>query len=189
MRVVRHLVWLFFFAAAAYLSVVNAQATTVLQVEKGVLIGASGVNVNGKSYDVFFLDDLCANLFSGCNSSSNFTFQDSQSATNASAALINEVFVNSNLGRFDTQDMTRGCSTFPFTDCQIITPYAVHSDVLSYAVAQNAPNCFGLCDLTYIHYDEIGLVDSSVLSRYTASTFALWTPVVATASNDVPEPN
>jgi len=64
---------------------VNA-ATVVMS--GGQLIGATGVEVNGASYDVAFLDGSCNSLYNGCT---GLSFTTSSGALDASQALIDQV--------------------------------------------------------------------------------------------------
>jgi len=64
---------------------VNA-ATVVMS--GGQLIGATGVEVNGASYDVAFLDGSCNSLYNGCT---GLPFTTSSGALDASQALIDQV--------------------------------------------------------------------------------------------------
>ena len=64
---------------------VNA-ATAVMS--GGQLIGATGIEVNGASYDVAFLDGSCNSLYNGCT---GLPFTTSSGALDASQALIDQV--------------------------------------------------------------------------------------------------
>jgi hypothetical protein len=79
----------------------GAQAAT-LNVVDGQLMGASGVNVDGNLYDVQFLDGTCIGLYNGCDEISDFTFQTEASALLASQALLDQVFLDSPEGMFDS---------------------------------------------------------------------------------------
>jgi hypothetical protein len=66
-----------FFTAALALGITlgaPAHAATQIVNSSGQLAGATGVLVNGTSYDVEFVDGACTNLFGGCDSSSDFAF-------------------------------------------------------------------------------------------------------------------
>jgi hypothetical protein len=90
----------------------------------GILTGASGVMVNGVSYNVTFEDGSCPSLFSGCTDTSNLNFQTEPDAINAINALASQVLVDTPFGKFGTQPgLIRGC-TDP-TLCQILIPFSV----------------------------------------------------------------
>ena len=78
---------------ALILSVSGASAAT-LNVVGGQLLGATGVVVDGSSYNVVFLDGTCINLYDGCDDVADFTFQTGAAALLASQALLDQVFVN-----------------------------------------------------------------------------------------------
>lgn len=57
------------FALAVVVAAANpraAAAASLLIDSNGILIGATGVQVGGNSYDVSFVDGSCVTLFSGC---------------------------------------------------------------------------------------------------------------------------
>jgi PEP-CTERM motif len=89
----------------------------------GRLLGATGVNVSGTLYNVDFLDGHCATLFSGCDSESDFIFTTVTSAAAASQALLDQVFLDTAQGNFDTDPtLTNGIGAFNFS-ARIHTPY------------------------------------------------------------------
>lgn len=100
-----------------------AQAMPILQVDNGILTGATGVDVGGTLYDVTFLDGTCIALFNGCDQSTDFVFQPSSIlADQASEALFTQVFLDGPQGNFDTSPfLTRGC-TDP-NQCAVFTPF------------------------------------------------------------------
>lgn len=105
------------------LLVSSSASAATLNVSGGQLLGASGVIVDGSSYDVEFLDGTCVALYSGCDSVSDFTFQTSAAAILASQALVDQVFLDGGAGLFNSEpDLTTGC-TFPLV-CVAVTPYA-----------------------------------------------------------------
>jgi hypothetical protein len=118
-------------AVLSLLTASTASAAT-LNVSGGQLLGASGVIVDGSSYDVAFLDGTCIALYSGCDEVSDFTFQSEAAAVLASQALLDQVFLDgANL--FDTDpELTEGCTAT--TLCEATTPYTPSVFV---AVARN----------------------------------------------------
>ena len=114
----------FVLAAVLVLVAGGAQAAT-LNVVGGFLYGASGVIVDGSSYNVEFLDGTCISLYDGCDSVSDFTFQSEASAVLASQALLDQVFLDGPLGMFDTETpLTSTCSLYGFFECITWTPFA-----------------------------------------------------------------
>ncbi len=100
----------------------GASAAT-LNVSGGQLLGASGVIVDGRSYNVQFLDGTCIALYHGCDDVSDFTFQTAVAAREASQALLDQVFLDGSFA-FDSQpELTRGCELNFFKLCFILTPH------------------------------------------------------------------
>jgi hypothetical protein len=160
----------------------TAHAAVVLQVDsKGILTGATGVVVNGSTYNVQFRDGVCEDLFSGCdNASTDFVFG-SASAGAAAQALLDQVFVNGPLGQFDsTPSLTAGCSGA--SECLVMTPYGVIfssevPDEVQAAVTQN-----GAQDAS----DSIA--DGGVLRGLDTTAADIYTWAVWSPSQSVPEP-
>ena len=115
---------IFILSAVLFFVAGTAQAAT-LDVVGGTLMGASGVNVGGTLYDVSFDDGSCIALFNGCDAVEDFTFHTSSDAQAAAQALIDQVFIDTILGNFDTDSsLTHGCSTAGSTTaCYAAVPY------------------------------------------------------------------
>ena len=173
------------FLSAVLFFVAGAAQAATLNVVAGQLMGASGVDVGGTFYDVQFLDGTCIDLFNGCDDDSDFTFNSLASATLASQALLDQVFV----ATFDSQpDFTRGCGpSIPL--CRSITPYGADLEfgdfgTVSMSTAVNDP-LVGFFDLSA---DGV-LLDSSYRSYDTFQldpnyVWAVWAPLTP-----VPEPS
>jgi len=74
----------------------------VLQVDaNGILTGATGINVNGKLYDVSFQDGSCNSLFNNCDPR-YFAFDNLDDANSAALALFDQVLIDSPQGMFDS---------------------------------------------------------------------------------------
>ena len=83
---------------------------------QGMLVGATGVLVNGKRYDVTFQSATCNAQFDGC---SRFDFGTMEEALAAAHALLEQVFV----GKYDLEPMlTRGCTEASV--CIFAIPYS-----------------------------------------------------------------
>jgi hypothetical protein len=105
----------------------TASYGATLHTSNGSLLGASGVNVNGALYDVSFQDGVCADLYDGCDQNSDFPFANPLDADDvtmglaANIALLEQVFIDSPLGAFDSvPSLTNGC--FAVGGCQVSTP-------------------------------------------------------------------
>jgi len=123
-------------------------STVVLDIQGGVLMGAENVNVNGSLYDVSFQDGTCFNLFDGCNDSSDFPFPvadatletiQSSNAYLAAQALLDQVFLNTSLGLFDTDPtLTNGCTYW--RGCFVYTPIFATTNGVDYFHSVSADN-------------------------------------------------
>ncbi len=112
-------------------------AAVVLHVDgNGQLHGASGVKVgtlNGTYSVKFNSSSLCSAVFSPCDQS-GFTFLNAIDAAAAAQALLDEVFVDSPAGEFDTRpELTKGC----LDECYFYTPYVTLGDTVYAMMAFN----------------------------------------------------
>ena len=145
-------------------------------------MGASDVLVGGNLYDVQFLDGTCADLYSGCDAVSDFTFQTQASATLASQALLDQVFLDAT-GLFDSQpELTRGCGAL--IECGASTPFLVPGGSSSWVngmvrARNRVPHYPGNPGLTYT--DEIVFPKSHWDGYNTGAdnryVYAVWSPV------------
>jgi len=73
----------------------NVSATLItLIIDDGQLHRATNIDVNGKLYDVEFIDGSCLSLFGGCNEPSDFQFTTEALVHDASEALLDQVFTS-----------------------------------------------------------------------------------------------
>ncbi len=92
-----------------------------------VLSGANDVVVTGYgTFDIEFLEGTCVDIFSGCDSPSDFDFNTQAGAQAAAAAILESVFVDIADGapaNFDTTDIDQiiGCVT---DSCNFAIPYS-----------------------------------------------------------------
>jgi hypothetical protein len=162
-------------ASALLLSAPGSAATLIIQ--DGLLMGATGVSVDGVDYDVSFANGLCTSLFAGCSDRSAFTFATRARASLAAMALLEEVLVDSEHGNFDSHpELTAGCSSA--VECLALIPYASSGGFVSYVSPINTPALF-----------PPQLRTSAILRTMDTSaaptmTFALFSP----SSSPVPEP-
>ena len=149
-------------------------AAPILQVTGGLLVGASGVSVNGNLYDVSFTDGSCATVYDGCDASSDLPFRTLAEAQAASQALLDQVFVDGPSGLFDTVPaLTFGCVQAT-TECLVWTPYTTN---VFYGIALNTNS-----------NDVVGSGSgprSLAFSGFPEFVLAAWTPAATAA---VPEP-
>ena len=125
----RHLMTLAVIAAPGL-----ASAAT-LQVDNGLLAGATGVDVGGTLYDVRFVDGTCEALFADCDAPGDFPFPSDEEARGAFQgepprdaeirvaleALSTQVFLDTAAGQFDSDPgLTVGCAP---GSCNIAVPY------------------------------------------------------------------
>ena len=164
-------------SALLTLSPPTAFALPTLQVENGILMGATGVDVGGTLYDVRFGDGTCVALFSGCNDLTDVPFQGPLGAIAAANTLLNQVF---NAGPYDENPaLTNGCSgLLDNAGCSVMTPAVsdVSSVVSPTAVNMGADNS----DFVTGYGQALG-TDSTNLHW---ATWAQWTP-----AQTVPEPS
>ncbi len=111
--------------------IVSTAATLI--VAGGEIIGATGVVVGDNGYDVEFVDGSCIELFNGCDDVSDFTFVDRGSARTAAQALLDQVFIDTPMGLFDSSPwLTKGCEfDTRFRFCYALTPFEVRSNQAS----------------------------------------------------------
>ena len=111
-------------AVAVVLALLASGAgAATLNVVGGVLVGASGVNVNGTLYDVEFVEGTCITLYSGCDQNTDFPFSPA-GVQDAAQALFDQVFLDGPEGSFDTMPGTvAGCA--PETWCDTYIPFSL----------------------------------------------------------------
>ena len=121
-----------------------ASAAAIQQVNaSGELTGAVGVNVGGTLYDVAFVDGTCFAVFSGCDQASDFAFTNAADAAVAAQALIDQVFLDTGLGMFDTQpELTLGCEP-GINFCAALVPSSTIAGAVTGGAALNVPAVLG----------------------------------------------
>ncbi len=151
-----------FFVAAATLLLVgatqNASAATQIVNAAGKMTGATGVVVNGAVYNVTFVDGTCAGVYGTCSTSS-FDFSSEANAAAAADALLDQVFLDTPAGLFDTRpEKTNGCTSV-FT-CTVSVAFGVLSNGWRSAVVENGTNEFN--DINGVGFD--GFVNDTTSS-------------------------
>jgi len=159
--------------------IVGSGGATALEVRPD---GASGVEVNGRLYDVRYATGSCEEVFPGC---SVFTFTvpghevtfpfdlvAEAGALAAAQALLSQVLI----GDYDLWPNTiDGCTSR--LECNVLTPYAItyyfaDKDVLAMAATNCPAFPFGQCADDIYHaviYSDIHVQGRAV--------WAIWTPV------------
>ena len=150
----------------------SASAATIITDGFGKIAGASDVIVDGNSYDVSFVDDSCAVLFSGCDDSSDFAFTTSAQAQAASQALLDQVFLDFDaLQSFDADpEKTVGCTNSGL--CRALTVYAFSSTPGTVVGVTADNNQFEVDDIVTLN---IGVGDTLDLGDVSIATYAVWT--------------
>lgn len=157
MRMNQIIAGLIFFCAG-----LSAQALPILNIQNGILMGASGVIVEGHKYDVRFRQGLSGEYLGAINNLS--------SGIAAATALSNDVFV----GEYDVQPwLVNGCS---YVDCSVSTIYGFHSFFTAYPAAASFTNSVNE------NFDQIYTDNVIFPMDIPYTTFAIWTRTA------VPEP-
>ena len=158
-------------AVAAFAGLPAAASAAVLLVDgNGQLTGARNVDVGGKSFDVQFVNGTCIGLFGGCDEDSDTDFGNETDALAAAQALLDQVFLDTPEGMFDSKpELTFGCSDVFFCEARI--PFKPGSFV-SFAKATNfSPDSFP--DSTDVGFSRIDFDtaerDAAVYARFTES--------------------
>jgi hypothetical protein len=164
-----------------------------LNINNGTLFGAFDVNVNGALYDVEFKDGTCIELYNGCDRRSDFIFSqpedDGEYGRQASTALLEQVFINSSLGAFDTNPvLTNGCNSSK--ECWVLTPIFMNTNSLQTIVAVNTSlisnDGSNLNNDHLLGHSRQKLFDSSAVNSLPNTdkrVYAIWSPV-----SEVPVP-
>jgi PEP-CTERM motif len=170
-----------------YLTNSASAAQLLVDPNTSKLIGADGVVLNGASYNVRFQDGFCVDVFPGCPRLDTFLFKTIEEGDAAARALLDQVFIDSALGVFDTDPtLTRGCEAFdfPFLICSAVTPvqqafdaFAIFAGFARNWDLEERDGTFGITFPGSVNWDRDLTTDPS-------STYAVWT--VAPVS--VPEP-
>jgi len=145
----------------------SSAGAATLNVSGGQLLGASGVIVDGSSYDVEFLDGTCIALYGGCDELTDFTFQTAAAAALASQALLDQVFLDgANL--FDTDpELTNGCTSG--RQCRAFTPYETSQNVKTISAQNFAGQDFAGGSFNFQFTDD--------LSQTANGVYAVWSIV------------
>jgi hypothetical protein len=163
----------------------SADAATLLVNGSGILTGATGVNVGGTLYDVEFVEGTCAALFDGCDSVNDFTFTTDADALLAGQALLDQVFLDTAKGEFDSDPgLTFGCIDTTFGVCAAMTPFGFGEFATgALGVLMGAAENDAAIALDNV-FSQLLLLDTDS-SATDEVVFARWAPAAETA---LPEP-
>ncbi len=109
------------------LTISSARAAILTVDGGGQLTGATNVDLGSLGFfNVTFLDGTCIDLFTGCDTVSDFDFASSADAQTAASALLNQVFIDNHISApallFDSSpDLTAGCGDI--VGCSAIIPF------------------------------------------------------------------
>lgn len=173
--------------------------SVVLDIQGGQLHGATGVIVNGNSYDVSFQEGSCFDLFNGCDEASDFffpvpdrqlsTYQNSE-AFAASQALLDQVFIDSALGQFDSDPtLTYGCDNGNV--CDVLNPvFPLSINIIAFDAIFSGNSALESVDLPGTWFGIPVTADSSIANPGGDTyVFAIWNnSVSAPPPSGVPEP-
>ena len=121
--------------ACSALAIASHANAATLKLSNGVLNSATGVDVGGVMYNVFFGDATCNYVFNGC-SASTFAFSNGKDAILAAQALLDQVFIDGPVFHFDSQtNNSYGCSNA--VNCYSLIPYGKTGSLVNLAFALN----------------------------------------------------
>ena len=187
----RKFIGLLVLICAGWAGSVNA-ATAVMS--GGQLMGATGVDVNGASYNVAFLEGSCNSLYNGCT---GLPFTTGSEAAAASQALIDQVIQPQGID-IDNSYLINGIDLayvpYYYSAAVIMTPAAELLAWRSLVFASSSLLSFGYTGLAvYVPSEQLSLFvsgpdesssTSQFLVRGTAmvdDVFAVWTPAAVSA--------
>ena len=161
-----------FLVGIAALGAASSPAFAVtLDVRSGLLHGAFNVNVGGSLYDVEFLEGSCVALFSGCDETSDFTFQTEQEARSASQALRDHVLFGVPEGNFVSDPSLIFGTPNGFLS-KILTPFAIlaslelnSSSLANFVAGSTLPDGIGI-ERRNDPFDDLG--EQSVYAKWTS---------------------
>lgn len=117
----------------SFIQIQTSAAATLLTDPSGQLLGAQDVDVDGRLYNVTFIDDSPRDIFADAT---NFDASNFADASLFADALLNQVLI----GVYsDDQTRTSGCESSNVSRCNILTPYSLNTNtgILESAAAVN----------------------------------------------------
>lgn len=172
-------------SAVVFFATSGVATAATLNVVGGQLLGASGVIVDGNSYNVEFLDGTCVDLFNGCDSlsGSDLDFSNLPDARLASSALLDQVLPDGTQGAFfSNPDLVHGCAGgSPSGTCFIWTPWRIIANHFGFGFDVVVAYVGGIGSFETNVFDSVGTNWTTDLTPNENVVYAVWTPV--------PEPN
>ena len=171
-------------AVCAIFAGAEASAVPVRLVNgEGILTGANSVDIAGTLYNIRFSEGSCNSLFGGRCDQRLFAFANAAQARVAGEALLEQVFVDSPAGQFDSQPYTIfGCTNLQ--NCHSFIPFqfieTVEMDGL--IAIQDVVNNAGGTDVI----NEMVFAEETLASDFDNYNYVLFTRVPD--PNDLPEP-
>lgn len=146
----------------------------------GKLIGASGVEVAGVSYNVEFVDGSCVSVFDGCDEAgADFLFHTVADAQAASLSLLAIVLTNSPDGLFDDDpSQTFGCSHL--VKCDVLTPFSIDTLFVARAASNYVAEIDDTANVEYM---------SEVSFNLSSTDYVVWARWSLAPASSVPEPS
>ena len=171
-------------AGCAIFAAAEVGAVPILLVNgEGILTGANAVDIGGTLYNVRFSEGSCNSLFGGRCDQRLFAFANAAEALVAGEALLEQVFVDSPAGQFDSRpDTIFGCTNlqnchafipFQFTETVELDGTIAIQDVVNNAVGSDVIN-------------EMVFAEETLASDFDNYTYVLFTRVQD--GNAIPEP-
>jgi len=155
-------------AAACAFAIASQAGAAVLQVNtSGILTGATGVDVGGTLYNVTFADGSCNSLFNSCVQSA-FAFNTFADVRLAGIALLDQVYIDSSAGEFDSATSNiLGCVSpyqcvgaipYSFTGAEVNTLWVVNNisnieDWLVYSSFETTDDTNNFPAIHYVNFE------------------------------------
>jgi hypothetical protein len=154
----------------------------------GELIGATGITVFDRVYDVEFIDGSCVGLFNGCDDDDDFPIpiEENRYASAAADALLEQVFLDNGFN-FDSQpELTRGCESS--SECQVYVPYGLIVSGVTLIAAIAAVNDAGAGDIRTSVSGDIAETDTTDADNIVYAVFSLSTAEPPPTPSPTPTP-
>jgi hypothetical protein len=167
--------------AASTMSLAMPAAAAIQVVDpNGVLTGARGVIVGSSVYNVEFVDGTCASVYGSCTTSS-FDFTVEADARAAARSLLDQVFLDTPFGNFDSDTTKiRGCTSTAFCTTSIV--FGLINTNTNAAMSRNYSSLDGRNDFVATGVSP-ATGNSSITSSSNFARFSL-----APITPEVPEP-
>ncbi|MFC4932453.1 PEP-CTERM sorting domain-containing protein [Massilia sp. GCM10023247] len=171
-------------AVCAISATTGAGAAPVLLVNgEGILTGANSVDIAGTLYDIRFSEGSCNSLFGGNCDQRLFAFANAAEAFVAGQALLEQVFVDSPAGQFDSRpDTIFGCTNLQNCHSFIPFQFAETVEMDGLIAIQDVVNNASGSDVI----NEMVFAEETLASDFDNYNYVLFTRV--SGGSDIPEP-